>query len=71
MLNVDSNSANLNDSGINAGSKQDMDDLCDALSATQMQFDDIIDSTMPFDSADEAIQYIWQGKQIGKLVLQL
>ncbi|KJK60911.1 Medium chain dehydrogenases/reductase MDR/zinc-dependent alcohol dehydrogenase-like family protein [Aspergillus parasiticus SU-1] len=57
--------------GINAGSKQDQDDLCAALSATQIQFDDIIDSVYPFEKADEAIEYIWQGKQVGKLVLRL
>lgn len=48
-----------------------MDDLCAALSATQMQFDDIIDSVEPFEKADEAIEYIWQGRQVGKLVLRL
>ncbi|KAK7712766.1 hypothetical protein SLS57_007720 [Botryosphaeria dothidea] len=57
--------------GINAGSKQDMDDLCAAISATQMRFDDIIDSISSFEKADEAIEYIWQGKQIGKLVIRL
>jgi len=48
-----------------------MDDLCAALSATQMRFDDIIDSVYRFDQADEAIEYIWQGKQVGKLVIRL
>ncbi|KAG2421149.1 hypothetical protein HFD88_000765 [Aspergillus terreus] len=57
--------------GVNAGSKHDMDDLCAALTATQIRFDDIIDSVEPFEKADEAIEYIWQGKQIGKLVLRL
>ncbi|GES62134.1 alcohol dehydrogenase [Aspergillus terreus] len=56
--------------GINAGSKHDMDDLCAALTATQIRFDDIIDSVEPFEKADEAIEYIWQGKQIGKVVLR-
>lgn len=46
-----------------------MDDLCAAITATQMAFDDIIDSTQPFEKAEEAIQYIWEGKQVGKLVL--
>lgn len=46
-----------------------MDDLCAAITATQMTFDDIIDSTQPFEKAEEAIQYIWEGKQVGKLVL--
>ncbi|KAL4913014.1 hypothetical protein BDW62DRAFT_8917 [Aspergillus aurantiobrunneus] len=57
--------------GINAGSKHDMDDLCAALAAAQMPLDDIIDSVEPFEKADEAIEYIWQGRQIGKLVLRL
>ena len=48
--------------GINAGSKMDMDDLCTALSATRITFDDIIDSIWTFDKADEALQYLWQGK---------
>jgi NADPH:quinone reductase-like Zn-dependent oxidoreductase len=57
--------------GINAGSVQDMADLSAAITATQMTFDDIIDSTMPFEQAEKAIQYIWEGKQVGKLVLTL
>ncbi|KAI5457338.1 hypothetical protein BGZ63DRAFT_417077 [Mariannaea sp. PMI_226] len=57
--------------GIDAGSKHDQDDLCAAISATQMTFDDIIDSVQPFEKADEAVQYIWEGKQVGKLVITL
>lgn len=48
-----------------------MDGLCAALSAIQMQFDDIIDLVCPFDMADEVIEYIWQGRQVGKLVISL
>lgn len=48
-----------------------MEDLCAALSVSQMKFDDIIDSVRGFDEAEEAIEYIWQGKQIGKLVIKL
>lgn len=48
-----------------------MDDLCAALSATHIQFDDIIDSVKPFEEADEAIEYVWQGQQVGKVVLSL
>jgi NADPH-dependent curcumin reductase CurA len=36
-----------------------------------MRFDDIIDSVQAFDKAPEAIEYIWQGKQVGKVVLKL
>ena len=49
----------------------DLDDLCAALSATRIQFDDIIDSVHPFESADDAIGRVWQGKVVGKVVLQL
>jgi len=49
----------------------DLDDLCAALSATKIQFGDIIDSVEPFDEAEEAIEKVWQGKVVGKLVLQL
>lgn len=48
-----------------------MDDLCDVISATQMKFDDVVDSVFPFERADEAIQYLWEGKQVGKLVIKL
>lgn len=57
--------------GINGGSKMDLDDLCAVLSATKIEFDDIIDSVQPFDKAEEAIESVWQGKVVGKLVLEL
>ncbi|EMR64198.1 putative alcohol dehydrogenase protein [Eutypa lata UCREL1] len=57
--------------GINAGSKHDQDDLCAAVSAAQLRFDDIIDSVYSFEEAEKAIEYIWQGKQVGKIVLRL
>ena len=49
----------------------DLDDLCAALSATKIHFDDIIDSVQPFDKAEEAIESVLQGKVVGKLVLKL
>nr|POF17795.1 zinc-type alcohol dehydrogenase-like protein [Quercus suber] len=49
--------------GINVGSKSDMDDLCAAISATQLRLDDILDKTFDFGHADEALEYVWQGKQ--------
>ncbi len=48
-----------------------MDDLCAALAATQLQLDDIIDKTYTFDQADEAIEDVWQGRLVGKLVIRL
>ncbi|KAI7343708.1 hypothetical protein KC354_g15527 [Hortaea werneckii] len=57
--------------GINAGSKSDLDDLCRALTATRIRLDDIIDSVWSFDQAEEALQYLWEGRQIGKLVIEI
>lgn len=48
-----------------------MDDLSTALTATKIKFDDIIDSIWAFDNADEALQYLWEGKQVGKVVIQI
>jgi NADPH:quinone reductase-like Zn-dependent oxidoreductase len=48
-----------------------MDDLCAAMSATQMRLSDIIDSIYPFEKANEAIEHIWQGNQVGKVVIRL
>lgn len=48
-----------------------MEDLCEALSASRTQLDDIIDTVFAFDKAEEAVQYVWEGKQIGKVILRL
>lgn len=48
-----------------------MEDFCAALSASQTPLDDLIDSVFRFEQAEEAVEYIWQGKQIGKLVLSV
>ena len=50
----------------NAASKDDQDALMAAITATQMTFEDILDSVWPFEKADAAIDYIWQGKQVGR-----
>ena len=49
----------------------DMDDLSNALTATRIKFHDIIDSTWAFDDVDAALQYLWEGKQVGKVVIQV
>ncbi|KAJ5984378.1 hypothetical protein N7481_006477 [Penicillium waksmanii] len=61
----------INLRGINAGSKHDMEDFCAALSAAQTGLHDLIDKVFPFEQADDAVEYVWQGKQIGKIVLRL
>ncbi|KAL3444764.1 chaperonin 10-like protein [Aspergillus insuetus] len=57
--------------GINAGSKSDMENFCAALEATQMPLGDLIDKVFPFEQAEQAVDYVWQGKQIGKIVLRV
>lgn len=53
------------------GSKHDMEDFCAALSAAQTPLNDLIDRVFSFEQAEEAVEYVWQGKQIGKIVLRL
>lgn len=48
-----------------------MEDFCAALSASKTNLDDLIDSVFPFEEAEEAVEYLWQGKQVGKIVLQV
>ncbi|KIW39130.1 uncharacterized protein PV06_08934 [Exophiala oligosperma] len=57
--------------GINCGPPEYMEDICAALEATQMQLDDIIDKVYPFSEAEEAVQSLWEGKVVGKIVLRL
>ncbi|KAJ5088307.1 hypothetical protein N7456_011923 [Penicillium angulare] len=61
----------INLRGINAGSKFDMEDLHAALAAVETPLNDLIDRTFSFEEAEEAVEYVWQGKQIGKIVLRL
>lgn len=48
-----------------------MEDFCAALLAAQTPLKDLIDKTFPFEEAEEAVEYVWQGKQVGKIVLRL
>ncbi|KAG9255470.1 putative alcohol dehydrogenase [Emericellopsis atlantica] len=61
----------VNIRGINAGSVNDLNDLTDAVTATNLTFDDIVENVYDFQQAEEAVQRIWEGRQIGKLVLQI
>lgn len=42
-----------------------------AITATEMTFEDIIDSVWPFEKSEEAIDFVWKGKQVGKVVMTL
>ena len=49
----------------------DQEDLVAALEASRLRFEDIIDSTYSLDEADEALQYLWEGKQVGKIIIKI
>ena len=36
-----------------------------------MRFHDVIDERFPFEKAEDAIEHIWQGRQVGKVVIQV
>jgi NADPH-dependent curcumin reductase CurA len=57
--------------GIKAGPKDDHDELMTAISATQVTFENILDSVWPFENLEEAIEYLWHAKQVGKVVIKL
>ncbi|KAI0183339.1 chaperonin 10-like protein [Xylaria flabelliformis] len=61
----------VNVRGVNAGSRLDLEDMCAAISATSLKFDDIIDKVWDFKEAEEAIQSLWEGHQVGKYVLRI
>ena len=57
--------------GINWGTKIDHEDMNAAIEATKMQFTDIIDQYFPFEQAESAIEHVWAGKQVGKVVISV
>lgn len=48
-----------------------MEDFCAALSVAQTPLDDLVDIIFPFEEAEQAVDYVWQGKQVGKIVLRI
>ena len=60
-----------NNRGINEGSRDDLVDFCAAVTSTGMKFDDIVDQVFSFAKADEAVEHLWQGRVVGKIVIDL
>lgn len=56
--------------GINVGSRLELEELNQVVSANHMTFEEIIDKKFPFENAVEAFQYLWEGKHVGKVVTQ-
>jgi Zn-dependent alcohol dehydrogenase len=57
--------------GVNAGSRLDLEDLSSAVTAAHLTFDDIIDTTYPFEEAKDALEFLWEGRQVGKVVITI
>jgi threonine dehydrogenase-like Zn-dependent dehydrogenase len=53
------------------GSKQDFEDMNALISASNIRFEDIIDKRFSFFKAAEALEYLWSGKHVGKVVIEL
>lgn len=41
------------------------------MEATKVRLDDIIDSTFRLDESDKALQYLWEGRQVGKIIIKI
>lgn len=42
-----------------------------AVMANALHFDDIIDRRYAFDQAEEAFAYVWSGKHVGKVLIEM
>lgn len=68
LLIIRQKKTNASHRGINAGSKYDIEGFCAALSPTRTALNDPIDKVFQIE---QAVEYVWQGKQIDKTVLRL
>lgn len=57
--------------GINVGSRLEFEELCQVVSANEIDFSALIDRTFKFEEAEEAFAYLWSGKHVGKVVIEL
>ena len=61
----------VNFRGINVGSRQDFEQMNKAINATKLRFEDVIDRRFAFAEAAEAFEYLWEGKHVGKVVIEM
>lgn len=57
--------------GINVGSKLDQEQMNRAIAANEMRFTDVIDRIFQFEEAEAAMEYLWSGQHVGKVVIQV
>ena len=61
----------VNFRGINCGSRLDFERMNQVIDASKLGFEDIIDKRFSFEQAAEAIEYLWSGKHVGKVVVEI
>ena len=57
--------------GINIGSRHEFEMMNRAVSANSLRFEDVIDKTFKFEQAAEALEYLWSGQHVGKVIIQV
>jgi len=57
--------------GINVGSRLELEQLCRVINANKMGFSEIMDKVFPFEEASDAFAYLWSGKHVGKVVIEI
>lgn len=57
--------------GINVGSRLELEQLNRVIEANQMSFQELIDKRFPFSQASDAFRYLWSGKHVGKVVIEV
>lgn len=61
----------VNFRGINVGSRQDFEKMNKVIDASKMRFEDIIDRRYKFEETEKAFEYLWSGKHVGKIVIEI
>ena len=61
----------VNFRGINVGSRQDFEQMNKVIEASKLRFEDIIDRKFSFEQADKALEYLWSGQHVGKVVIEM
>lgn len=58
-------------SGIYVGSIQDFAKMNSFIAEHRMKLDSVLDKTFAFEDADEAFEYLYQGKHVGKVIIKV
>ena len=61
----------VNFRGINVGSRLDFERMNELIAATGMRFEDVVDRKFAYDEAPAAFEYIWSGRHVGKVVIEI